>query len=109
MKLIPVLVAALAISPTVASAGRPHARISERAAQVVALKHVQGGTIKSSELEREHGKLIYSFDIARLNMAGVEEVHVDATTGRFLGQHHETALKESIERKGEAKGQTAIN
>ncbi|HEX3583588.1 MAG TPA: PepSY domain-containing protein, partial [Thermoanaerobaculia bacterium] len=39
------------------------AKISLKHARKIALEHVKRGTIESSELERENGKLIYSFDI----------------------------------------------
>lgn len=78
----------------------PAPKIGEAQARKVALSQV-AGTIKSSEVERERGKLIYSFDIVQPNVSGVEEVHVDAMTGRFLGRHHESAAKEAVESKFE--------
>ena len=102
MKIIPVLIVVAGISSAVTFAATPKAKIPEGVARASALKHVPGGTITSSEVEKEHGKLIYSFDIARSKVSGVEEVHIDAMTGQFLGQHHESALRESVEQKGEA-------
>ena len=102
MKLFPVLVAALSISSATGSTSTLKAKIPEDAARASALRHVSGGTIKSTELEHEHGKLIYSFDVVRPNVEGVDEVHIDAMTGRFLGRKHESALQESVEQKGEA-------
>jgi uncharacterized membrane protein YkoI len=43
---------------------------------------VEPGTIKSRELEREKGRLIYSFDIA--TNKGLHEVNVDAITGKIV-------------------------
>lgn len=103
MRIIPVLIILAGISSAVAFAATPpKARIPEGLARASALKHAPGGTITSSELEKEHGKLIYSFDIKRPKVSGVDEVHIDAMTGQFLSQHHESALKESVEQKGEA-------
>src|SRR5512140_3449603 len=54
------------------------AKIPMAQAEKVALKKAPG-TVKSSELEREHGTLIYSFDIN--TKKGVTEVNVNAMTG----------------------------
>jgi hypothetical protein len=93
--LISVLVGAIAATP--ALAGQRKAHVSEAAARATALAHVKDGAIKATELEHEHGKFIYSFDIAVPGVSGVEEVHVDAITGKFLSREHEGPLKESIE------------
>lgn len=45
------------------------------------------GTIKSGELEREKGKLIYTFDIQVPGVSGIEEVNVDAATGAITTEH----------------------
>jgi uncharacterized membrane protein YkoI len=79
------------------------AKVSLEAARKTALAHVKNGTVRSEELEREHGKLVYSFDIATPGKSGVSEVHVDAMTGKYLGTHHETAAKEKQEAKEESK------
>src|SRR5436305_8066112 len=52
---------------------RKEAKISEETARATALKEVPNGTIKSSELERENGKLIYSFDITTAGKSGIDE------------------------------------
>ena len=46
------------------------AKISKSVATKTALSKVPGGKIKSSEIERENGKLIYSFDIKRRRKNG---------------------------------------
>jgi uncharacterized membrane protein YkoI len=76
------------------------AKISMDAAKEIALKKVPG-KIKSSELEREHGKLIYSFDIT--TKKGVTEVNVDAITSKIVDTHHESAAKEAAEKKQESQ------
>jgi uncharacterized membrane protein YkoI len=76
------------------------AKISMDRATEIALKRVPG-KIKSSELEREHGKLIYSFDIT--TKKGVTEVNVDAITGKIVGTQHESAAKEAAEKKQESQ------
>src|SRR5438270_10688085 len=39
------------------------AKISMDSARAIALAKVPGATVESSEIEREHGRLIYSFDL----------------------------------------------
>src|ERR1700710_2910136 len=58
------------------------AKITLDAARATALAQVPNGTVKSEELEREHGKLIYSFDIVVPGKSGIEEVNVSAVTGK---------------------------
>ena len=95
------LVAAAAAMPARAEA--PKAKILEATARATALALVQGGTVKSSELEHEHGKLIYSFDITQPGSSGVEEVQISAISGKLVARHHETAAKEATEAKAVAK------
>jgi len=46
------------------------AKITMEKAREIALTKVKGGKIETGELEREHGKLIYSFDI-KTSKAGI--------------------------------------
>ncbi|PYQ60785.1 MAG: hypothetical protein DMF58_07065 [Acidobacteria bacterium] len=78
------------------------AKISMKKARSIALKKVPNGKIASSELERENGKLIYSFDI-KTGKGGVTEVNVDAINGKVVDVHEESAAKEAAEKKQEAK------
>jgi uncharacterized membrane protein YkoI len=83
------------------------AKVSMAAAKATALARVPGGKVKSSELEREKGKLIYSFDIVVAGKSGIEEVNVDAITGRVLSVQHEgpkAERKEAEQEKAEAHG-----
>ncbi len=80
----------------------PAKRIPEDSARKIALAAVSNGTIKSHELEREHGKWIYSYDISQPNMSGTEEVNVSATDGTIVGKHHESASSERAEKAGES-------
>jgi len=77
------------------------AKISLDAARATALARVPGGEVRSEELEKEHGKLIYSFDIAAPGKSGVTEVNVSALTGKVLAVHHESAQSEKQEEKKE--------
>jgi len=79
------------------------AKISLEAARATALAKVPGGEVRSEELEKEHGKLIYSFDIVVPGKTGVEEVNVSAISGKVLSVHHETPRQEQREKKEEKK------
>jgi uncharacterized membrane protein YkoI len=79
------------------------ARISEATARATALKEVPNGTVKSSELERENGKLIYSFDITVPGKTGIDEVNVNAIDGSVIAKQHETPKAEKKEAVQEAK------
>jgi len=82
------------------------AKISEAQARTMALAKVPGGSISSSELEKEHGRLIWSFDIAQVGSKNITEVQVDAKTGKIVSTKVETPdkeRKEAIAEKNEGK------
>jgi uncharacterized membrane protein YkoI len=83
------------------------AKISLETARATALKQVPNGTVKSSELEREHGKLIYSFDITVPGKSGIDEVNVNAIDGSVVAKQHETPVAEKKEAAQEAKEKKA--
>jgi uncharacterized membrane protein YkoI len=83
------------------------AKITQAAAQATALKQVPNGTVKSSELEREHGKLIYSFDISVAGKSGIEEINVNAIDGSIVAREHETPKMQKKEAAQEAKEKKA--
>lgn len=70
------------------------AKISKAEAEKVALAQAPDGTIKESELEKEHGKLIWSFDIARPGQKDITEVNVDAISGELVGVEKEKSEKD---------------
>ena len=82
---------------------RKEAKIAERDARKTALAQVPGGKVRSHELEREKGKLIYSYDIKVAGKPGIEEVNVDAITGEVVAHEHEDAKAEAKEKKAEAR------
>lgn len=79
------------------------AKIPEATARNTALAAVPGGKVQSHELERENGKLIYSYDIKVAGKSGVEEVNVDAITGAIVAHEHEDPKAEAKEKKAEAR------
>jgi uncharacterized membrane protein YkoI len=83
------------------------AKISEATARATALKEVPTGTVKKYELEREGGKLIYSYDISVPGKTGIEEVAVNAIDGSIVAHEHETPKMEKAESAKEAKEKKA--
>ena len=86
------------------------AKITEAAAAAVAQKRFPKGAIQSVELEREDGHLKYSYDIATRGKSGIDEVDVDALTGKIIAVAHETPeqmKKEAAEEAEEAKAKAA--
>src|SRR5215510_1481508 len=73
------------------------ARVTKHQAKKIALARVKHGTIKSAELEKENGVLIWSFDIAQPGKKDLAEVWVDATTGRITAVDMETPIAEKKE------------
>ena len=64
-------------------------KITAEAAQEAALKRVPG-TVLASELEREHGRWIYSIEIQPTDRAQArKEVEVDGDTGAILAVEDE--------------------
>ena len=61
----------------------------------------ESGTIKSQELEKENGRLIYSFDIK--TKSGIHEVNVDAISGDVVEDKAESAVAEAKEKQKDKK------
>ena len=83
------------------------AKITMAQAREIAQKRASG-KIEGEELEREHGKLLYSFDI-RNGKGTITEVQVDAKTGKLLSakvesKKDETKEKQQDERQEKKKG-----
>jgi uncharacterized membrane protein YkoI len=74
------------------------AKVTQAAAEKTALAKVPNGKIKSGELEREHGKLVWSFDISMPHSKNVTEVQVDAKTGKIAAVAIETPKNEAMEK-----------
>jgi len=77
------------------------AKITKQRAQEVALKRAPGN-VESAELEKEHGKLVYSFDI-RNAKGTIDEVQVSAITGKIVRVEHENKTQEAAEKRKDAK------
>jgi uncharacterized membrane protein YkoI len=115
-KILTIAAAVLALPLSIAnavSADEPQAKleaeakITKQQAEAVALSRVLNGVVKSAELEREHGRLVWSFDVAQASRAGVTELQVDARNGQIVSTKHETAFAEANEQKADRHEATA--
>ena len=77
------------------------AKISMTQAREIAQKQASG-KIEGEELEKEHGKLLYSFDI-RNSKGSITEVQVDAKTGKLLSVKEESKKDEMKEKQQDEK------
>jgi competence protein ComGC len=83
----------------VSNASAQTTKIGMKKAKEIASQRV-AGKIKSSELEKEHGKLIYSFDIQN-SKGTITEVNIDAYTGIVISTEEENAQTEAAEKQAE--------
>ena len=74
------------------------AKISKETAQQTALAKVPNGTVKAAEIEKENGKLQWSFDVATPDIKDITEVNVDAMTGDVISVAKESAASEAKEK-----------
>jgi DNA-binding beta-propeller fold protein YncE len=100
-----ILVVAEAASPgaeTKVQEQRPgllaQAKISPEVATANAKAKLPKARLVSAEIEREHGKLIYSFDFKTEGQSGSDEIAIDALTGEVLSVGHETPKDEAREK-----------
>ena len=105
--------AAHAAAAQAAAAARPmkedkpgmlaRARVTPDSARKLALVQVANGVIDEEEIEEEHGKLVYSFDIKVAGRRGIEEIQIDALSGAMVSHKHETPRQEAQERAADAQ------
>jgi hypothetical protein len=88
---------------------KPHPKVKETAARATALARVPHSTVRSEELEHEGGRWIYSYDLAVAKQPGIEEVNVDANTGKVVALHHEKAVASTAGKMSQAKPATATS
>ena len=77
------------------------AKLTMEQAREIASKKAEG-SIEERELEKEHGKLVYSFDI-RNSKGTITEVQVDAKTGEVVNIEEEDAKAKAKEKAKDKK------
>jgi hypothetical protein len=87
------------------------ANISQPVAQEIALIRIPSQaekTVQSAQLRVDHGCLIWSLVIKVAGQAGVQEVQLDADTGRLVSVRQKSSRQESAEAaaQGEHSGRT---
>lgn len=97
------LILTLAVGASLGAAGallaqKPKPKFPEARARAIALAKVPHGKVVAEEVEREHGILIYSYELKVPGKPGVQEVNINANTGRLVGIEHEGAKQEKAER-----------
>ncbi|MDB6095120.1 MAG: peptidase [Verrucomicrobia bacterium] len=102
------LIAGLALSVSSASAAseaalKAKAKISQETAIKTALESVPNGKIQSAEIEKENGKLVWSFDISVPDSKNITEVQVDAMTGKVVSTEVETPQDQAKEAAADNK------
>ena len=80
------------------------AKISRDVATKTALAQVPNGTIQDGELEDEHQKLVWSFDIAMPDSQDITEIQVDAVTGEIASKQVETPADQAQETAADKAG-----
>ncbi|MFN2623375.1 MAG: PepSY domain-containing protein [Chthoniobacterales bacterium] len=78
-------------------------KITRQQAEQIALAKVPNGNITAGELEKEHGLLIWSFDIAMPHSKNITEVQVDAKTGKIASVQVETPHDQAREAAADKK------
>jgi uncharacterized membrane protein YkoI len=82
---------------------KAQAKITQAEAEKTVLAKVPDGRIKAAELEREHGKLIWSFDISMPKSRSIVEIQVDAKTGKIVSTQVETPKDQAAEAAADKK------
>jgi uncharacterized membrane protein YkoI len=86
---------------TIAFAKTETPTLTRAQAQKIALAKAPG-TVESAELEKEHGKLVWSFDI-KTSKTAITEILVNANDGSIVAVQHETPATEAAEKAKEKK------
>lgn len=103
MKKLLIIAAVTVLMSAVSSAQKPK-YIGMKSAKITALR-VAPGKIEIAEREREHGKMIYSFDVMTYSGERIE-VNIDAITGDVISTKPESAEDEAREKAGKKNKET---
>jgi predicted small secreted protein len=94
--------AAFAAEPSEAELMK-QAKITKTEAEQIARAKVSHGIVKSAEIEKEKGHLVWSFDIARPGTHDITEVLVDAKTGKIISTRTESPRDQAKEAAADKK------
>jgi uncharacterized membrane protein YkoI len=92
----------LGAAPTEKQLAR-QAKITRNEAEHIALAKVPNGRTSGGELEREHGHLVWSFDISQAGVRDITEVQVDAKSGKIVSVKTETPKEQAQEAAADKK------
>jgi hypothetical protein len=79
------------------------AKITKTEAEQIALAKVSHGIVKSAEIEKEKGHLVWSFDIARPGTRDITEILIDAKTGKIISTQTESPRDQAKEAAADKK------
>ncbi|HEY2138619.1 MAG TPA: PepSY domain-containing protein [Chthoniobacterales bacterium] len=79
------------------------AKITKIQAEHIVLAQVPHGRVKSAEIEKEKGHLVWSFDIAIPATRNITEILVDAKSGQIISRQTETLRDQAREAAGDTK------
>jgi uncharacterized membrane protein YkoI len=79
------------------------AKVRPEAAAATAKERLPKARLVAAEIERERGRLIYSFDFKTDGQGGTDEVAIDALTGKLVSVSHESPKAEARENAADAK------
>lgn len=89
-KLLAAILSFVLLTPAISRAGAikgsliKQASVTRSEAERIALSQVQDGKILHTDLKKEHGKIIWFFDVSRPHTKEVTAVQVDAKSGNVL-------------------------
>lgn len=95
------------MAPVFAAQPESKATISQEQATKIALEKVPGGHVESAEIEKEGGKLVWSFDIKSGNE--IKEVYLDAHTGTVVKVKTESLAEQQNEKAMDQAEKAALD
>ena len=97
------LVAAISSKDLTEAELTKQAKITKAEAEQIALAKVSHGIVKSAEIEKEKGHLVWSFDIAKPKTNDITEILVDAKTGKIISTQIESPRDQAKEAVADKK------
>src|SRR5262249_20787149 len=76
------------------------ATITRVEAEKIALAKVPGGSLKEPAIQKENGRVVWSFDVATPGTAHISEVQVDAMSGEVATMEKENPAHKAKQKRG---------